>query len=164
MNLLHGRCRFEWKCCLLSIHMEPEEKEAFLFESNVEKEPLHLTPSKHAFFFVPDTGRSQAPHSNVAPFVSPRKKYDDEGEERKSIWKRVSGSALCKVTVIFYLLACLLVSALYVALYGGQSQKLFAASDAWIPGKVGMRDAALDTTSRVNIILQSLHRPNNSQN
>lgn len=123
--------------------MEPEEKDgekAFLFESNLEKEPIPLTSSKHTFFFVHDTGKSQALHSNVAPFVSPRKKYEDEGEEeRKSIWKRISGSALCKVTVIVYLLACLLVSALYVALYGGQSQKLFAASDAWIPGKVGTR-------------------------
>ena len=120
--------------------MESEErdrKKAFIFEYNREKEPFPLTPSKQDLFFVHDSGRSQPLHTNVAPFVSAKKKDQERGEEeRKSIWKRVSGSALCKVTVVVYLLGCVLVSALYVALYGGQSQKLFAASDAWIPGKV----------------------------
>lgn len=120
--------------------MEPEErdrKKAFIFEYKREKEPFPLTPSKQTLFSIHDSGRSQPLHTNIAPFVSAKKKGQERGEEeRKSIWKRVSGSALCKVTVVVYLLGCVLVSALYVALYGGQSQKLFAASDAWIPGKV----------------------------
>lgn len=113
-----------------------EEGVKILFEPQLkrEKEHIPLAPAKRTLYFVHDAGRSQPIETNAIPFLPP-KKMEKEGE-RKSIWKRVSGSALCKITVIVYLLGCVLVSALYVALYGGQSQKLFAASDAWIPGKV----------------------------
>ena len=48
---------------------------------------------------------------------------------------RLSGSGICKLSVIFYLVTCVLISALYVAFFG-KSQSLFG--DAWIPGKVAL--------------------------
>ena len=110
---------------------------ALPLQPNQEKEPFPMTPAKQTVYFAHGAGTSQVMEANVAPFLAPRKHEQAEREgERKSIWKRVSGSGLCKVTVIVYLLSCVLVSALYVALYGGKSQEMFAASDAWIPGKV----------------------------
>lgn len=49
----------------------------------------------------------------------------------------VTGSCMCKLSVVFYLAACILISALYVAFYG-KNQAIFgdAYGDAWIPGKV----------------------------
>ncbi len=51
--------------------------------------------------------------------------------------KRRRCACLCKVSGLFYLVGCVLVSALYVAVYG-QSQQYFAASteEVWVPGKV----------------------------
>ena len=102
----------------------PATKTPYSVQSG-ELEPNLLRDEKHA----------------TASFSPPPRKKDgpEREEERKSIWKRLSGSALCKVTVVVYLLGCVLVSALYVALYGGHSQKMFASSDAWIPGKVGLQ-------------------------
>ena len=121
---------------ILRPEMEKVDKNAALLLQ--EKEPIPITSAKQTVYFVHDAGRSQIIEASVAPFASPAKKEQAEREgERKSIWKRVSGSGVCKVTVIVYLLSCVLVSALYVALYGGKSQEMFAASDAWIPGKVG---------------------------
>ena len=106
--------------------------------SSKEKEPFPVKPAQQTLYYVHNLHSTKVAGTSV-PFLPPRKKVQHrESEERKSIWKRVSGSALCKVTVIVYLLGCVLVSALYVALYGGQSQKMFAASDAWIPGMVYM--------------------------
>ena len=113
------------------------EAATLLTESDRRKETYPPLPAKQALYLVEDAQKFELGPLNagVAPFSPPTKK-EATHEERRSFWKRVSGSALCKVTVIVYLLACVLVSALYVALYGGQSQKMFAASDAWIPGKV----------------------------
>lgn len=105
------------------------KKGVYNFVQSGEFQPPRPPPRKGGSLVTP-----------TPPF--PRRKGRDgsvergEEEERKSVCKRLSGSALCKVTVIGYLLGCVLVSALYVALYGGPSQKMFAASDAWIPGKV----------------------------
>lgn len=57
------------------------------------------------------------------------------GGETESCRRRceVSGSCMCKLSVVFYLAACILISALYVAFYG-KNQAIFG--DAWIPGKV----------------------------
>ena len=46
----------------------------------------------------------------------------------------VSGSCMCKLSVVFYLAACILVSALYVAFFG--KNEVSFGQDAWIPGKV----------------------------
>ena len=105
-----------------------------LLELSHEKEPKSLNSARDMAFLLHDAG-----YPNNSPRYSspPRKKVKTEKDvERKSIWKRVSGTALCKLIIIAYILSCVLVSALYVALYGGQSQTMFAASDAWIPGKV----------------------------
>ena len=106
-----------------------DAKATHLLRPSKEKDASSIDPIDKSFYF----GRSSVRSRDGIPFLPPGKK--NAPAERKSFWKRVSGSALCKVTVIVYLLGCVLVSALYVA-YGGQSQKLFAASDAWIPGKV----------------------------
>ena len=50
-------------------------------------------------------------------------KMDDEGadiENAEKWWTkiRITGSCLCKLFVLIYLMACLLVSALYIAIYG----------------------------------------------
>lgn len=109
---------------------ERDAKATHLLGPSKEKDPFSVQPMEQSYYF----GRNSGKIRDSIPFLPPPKK--GAPTERKSVWKRVSGSALCKVTVIVYLLGCVLVSALYVALYGGQSQKLFAASDAWIPGKV----------------------------
>lgn len=46
---------------------------------------------------------------------------------------KISGSCVCKLSVVVYLAMCILISALYVAFYG-KNQAIFG--DAWIPGKV----------------------------
>ena len=46
----------------------------------------------------------------------------------------VTGGCLCKISLLVYLAVCILVSALYVAIYG-QNQQPFG--EVWIPGKVG---------------------------
>ena len=50
--------------------------------------------------------------------------------------RRVSGRCLCKLSIVLYLLACVVVSTLYVIFYGNK-QQLFG-EEAWIPGKVGI--------------------------
>lgn len=56
-----------------------------------------------------------------------------KGDEPSRRRCEVSGSCMCKLSVVFYLAACILISALYVAFYG-KNQAIFG--DAWIPGKV----------------------------
>jgi hypothetical protein len=56
-------------------------------------------------------------------------KGDDQGRRRC----KVTGSCMCKLSVVFYLAGCILISALYVAFFG-KNQAFFG--DAWIPGKV----------------------------
>lgn len=62
--------------------------------------------------------------------------YSKGGERSKGRCK-VTGSCLCKLSVVFYLATCILISALYVAFYG-KNQALFG--DAWIPGKVSLAE------------------------
>lgn len=57
-----------------------------------------------------------------------------KGTEPSKRGCKVTGSCLCKLSVVFYLAVCVLISALYVAFYG-KNQPIFG--DAWIPGKVG---------------------------
>ena len=49
---------------------------------------------------------------------------------------RVSGRCLCKLSIVLYLLGCVLISTLYVIFYGNK-QQIFG-EEAWIPGKVGV--------------------------
>lgn len=116
-----------------------EKSTALLLQPKLKREPYPPIATKKALYFVQgaEFEPNRVDEKQAAPFSPPRKRATPEREEeKKSIWKRLSGSALCKVTVVGYLLGCVLVSALYVALYGGHSQKMFASSDAWIPGKV----------------------------
>ena len=59
---------------------------------------------------------------------------DSSGKEScRKRWCTVSGSCMCKLSIVFYLAACIIVSALYVAFFG-KNQAFFG--EAWIPGKV----------------------------
>ena len=123
-------------------HQEPwqeERKTLLVYSADEPKNGFPLARAPRRLFFFP--GRtSGGSHSAVEPELAlSGEKKDSGGQKKSSVCQRVSGSALCKVTALAYLIGCVLVSALYVALYGGQSQKLFAASDAWIPGKVRRR-------------------------
>lgn len=66
-------------------------------------------------------------------------KLDKEAEsyskEKESCRRRcnLSGSCMCKLSVVVYLVTCILISALYVVFFG-KNQAIFG--DAWIPGKV----------------------------
>ena len=51
---------------------------------------------------------------------------------------KMSGSCMCKLSVVFYLATCIIVSALYVAFFG-KNQAFFG--DAWIPGKVRVKNS-----------------------
>ena len=56
------------------------------------------------------------------------------GGTETSCWKwKINGSCVCKLSIVFYLAVCVLISALYVAFFG-KNQAIFG--DAWIPGKV----------------------------
>lgn len=48
---------------------------------------------------------------------------------------KLSGGCMLKLTAVAYLAACILVSALYVAIYG-QHQPYSSEEEVWIPGKV----------------------------
>ena len=50
--------------------------------------------------------------------------------------RRISGRCLCKLSIVLYLLGCVLISTLYVIFYGNK-QQIFG-EEAWIPGKVGV--------------------------
>lgn len=56
-----------------------------------------------------------------------------KGSEQCKTRCKVTGSCMCKLSVVFYLAACILISALYVVFFG-KNQAFFG--DAWIPGKV----------------------------
>ena len=49
---------------------------------------------------------------------------------------RISGRCLCKLSIVLYLLGCVLISTLYVIFYGNK-QQIFG-EEAWVPGKVGV--------------------------
>ena len=59
-----------------------------------------------------------------------------EATENTSSPSRVSGRCLCKLSIVLYLLGCVLISTLYVIFYGNK-QQIFG-EEAWIPGKVGV--------------------------
>lgn len=50
---------------------------------------------------------------------------------------KLSGGCMLKLTAVAYLAACILVSALYVAIYG--QHQPYNSEEVWIPGKVGGR-------------------------
>lgn len=67
----------------------------------------------------------------AVPAKGSGKEVGDGGSGRRCC--KVTGSCMCKLSVVFYLAACILVSALYVVFFG-KNQPFFG--DAWIPGKV----------------------------
>lgn len=58
--------------------------------------------------------------------------YNKGGDESTKDCK-ISAACMCKLSVVFYLVACIIISALYVVFFG-KNQAFFG--DAWIPGKV----------------------------
>ena len=128
-----GRCRERQT---VAMETEADESATLLMESTHKKEPYLPLPVKQTLCFVQGSEKFEPDRSDEAVFSPPTAEKGATREKKKSFWKRVSGSPLCKVTVVVYLLGCVVVSALYVSLYGSSSQKMFAASDAWIPGKV----------------------------
>lgn len=108
MFFLHSR-----NSSVSSLVGEEEEDSIELLPS--VKDPLPpskhpLPPSKHK--------KSQAP---------------DEQENPRRCRLSANGRCMCKLSVVFYLATCVIVSALYVAFFG-KNQAFFG--DAWIPGKV----------------------------
>ena len=87
---------------------------------------------------LPDSGKGVEASSKEASDYSA-----NSGENSKKCCK-VTGSCMCKLSVLFYLAACILVSALYVAFFG-KNQAIFG--DAWIPGKV--RSMAMPTKANL---------------
>lgn len=59
-----------------------------------------------------------------------------EPQENAPSSRRVSGRCLCKLSIVLYLLGCVLIATLYVIFYGNK-QQIFG-EEAWIPGKVGV--------------------------
>ena len=64
---------------------------------------------------------------------------DEKVRTQKDCSSKITGSCLCKVSAVVYVGLCVLVSALYVAVYG-QTQQYFEPSNVWIPGKVSQPD------------------------
>ena len=61
---------------------------------------------------------SPPPYELVQDEKTDDEKPDVESEEKWWTRIRITGSCLCKLFVVIYLMACLLVSALYIAIYG----------------------------------------------
>ena len=66
---------------------------------------------------------------------------EDKGAGQSASQRRrcpdgVSGACLCKLSGLIYLVGCVLVSALYVAIYGQSQQYFTSPEDVWVPGKV----------------------------
>ena len=96
------------------------EKTHFLCDDHEDSVPTKV------LFYVQHSRSS----STSSEYSSPR--------ARRSCCSKVSGSSFCKVSALVYLIGCVLVSALYVAIYG-QSQQLFVSTEeVWVPGKVRM--------------------------
>lgn len=83
--------------------------------------------SREKLFFLAGTHSRNSSTSSSEPDLR-----DEKAEEKKRC--HVTGGCLCKISLLVYLAVCILVSALYVAIYG-QNQQPFG--EVWIPGKVG---------------------------
>ena len=104
--------------------VDSEEKQKAKDSSTDEKEyvgdemDVHLLASDSKLVVYNWVMDSPPPYEHVQD-----EKTDDEKAELESAEKwwtkiRVTGSCLCKLFVVIYLMACLLVSALYIAIYG----------------------------------------------
>ncbi len=96
---------------------------------------MELLPSMKAP--LPEEVKGEEGYSSAASISSDGSadsKLKDSSTCKKR-WCTVSGSCMCKLSIVFYLAACIIVSALYVAFYG-KNQAFFG--DAWIPGKVSL--------------------------
>lgn len=76
---------------------------------------------------------SAKPKGTQDTSIKPSKEADSSESEACKRRCKVSGSCMCKLSVVFYLAGCILISALYVVFFG-KNQPLFG--EAWIPGKV----------------------------
>lgn len=94
-----------------------------------------LGPTKESFFQDSDetTNVTTLERHPAASQALPAKKFNKEDLQEKKKCCKLSGSCLCKLSIVGYLGACIIISALYVVFYG-KNQALFG--DAWIPGKV----------------------------
>ncbi len=61
------------------------------------------------------------------------KEEDYKSKEKSRKDCKVTGSCLCKLSLVLYLLTCISLSTIYVIFFG-KNQAFFG--DAWIPGKV----------------------------
>ena len=61
---------------------------------------------------------------------------DEAVRAQKAHRCKITGSGLCKASAVVYVGLCIVVSAVYVAVYGQTQQQYFESSDVWIPGKV----------------------------
>ena len=83
--------------------------------------------SREKLFFLAGRHSRNSSTSSSEPDLK-----EEKVEEKKRC--HVTGGCLCKISLLVYLAVCILVSALYVGIYG-QNQQPFG--EVWIPGKVG---------------------------
>jgi len=83
------------------------------------------------FFLAGHHSRNSSTSSSLSSETEREVKEEKEGDKEKGC--RITGGCLCKISLLVYLMVCIIVSALYVAIYG-QNQQLFG--EVWIPGKV----------------------------
>lgn len=95
--------------------------------NEVAKQPK---PEK-LFFLAGHHSRNSSTSSSLSSETEREVKEEKEGDKEKGC--RITGGCLCKISLLVYLMVCIIVSALYVAIYG-QNQQLFG--EVWIPGKV----------------------------
>lgn len=102
-----------------------------------------LLPREHCSQITREAMLRKWLHSNPDTFVREEEDNEDEEQDEECLIKegnvfsriKVTGSCLCKLFVIIYLLACLLVSALYIAIYGPNELYLIPEGPNKIPLK-----------------------------
>ena len=105
---------------------EESEPSGKMNPSNVTKQQK---PEK-LFFLAGHHSRNSSTSSSLSSETEREVREEKEDKEKGC---RITGGCLCKISLLVYLVVCILVSALYVAIYG-QNQPLFG--EVWIPGKV----------------------------
>ena len=118
--------------------MEEEKHISCLKDCTKGEKKLFLLPGRH------DPSSSDISHSDSftstasACVARPTRSSSDSlghGVAEDGERSRISGTCLCKFSAVIYLATCVMISALYVAIYG-QSQQYFTSEEVWVPGKV----------------------------
>lgn len=107
---------------------ETSKKIFFLHSRNSSVSSVLCEEDSDSVELLPNT-KNPTPPSNLQKDEAASAEQENPRRCRLS----ASGRCMCKLSVVFYLATCVLVSALYVVFFG-KNQAFFG--DAWIPGKV----------------------------